>query len=50
VIRLLSPVLRPLFRWNHHWAILRAQEGLEPAAQAWRRATTEWIDRTGERP
>jgi hypothetical protein len=26
-------VLRPLFRWNHNWAIARAMEGLEPYAQ-----------------
>ena len=30
VLRVLTPVLRPLFRWNHAWAIARAQEGLEP--------------------
>ena len=29
----LSPVLRPLFRWNHAWAIARAREGLEPYAR-----------------
>jgi hypothetical protein len=28
----LTPFLRPLFRWNHAWAI--AQEGLEPYARA----------------
>jgi uncharacterized protein YndB with AHSA1/START domain len=32
-IRFLTPVLRPLFRWNHNWAIARAMEGLEPYAQ-----------------
>ncbi len=32
-IRVLTPVLRPLFRWNHSWAIARAKEGLEPYAQ-----------------
>jgi uncharacterized protein YndB with AHSA1/START domain len=32
-IRYLTPVLRPLFRWNHDWAIARAMEGLEPYAQ-----------------
>ena|SRR5581483_3239614 len=30
IVRALSPVLRPLFRWNHAWAIARAREGLEP--------------------
>jgi uncharacterized protein YndB with AHSA1/START domain/mannose-6-phosphate isomerase-like protein (cupin superfamily) len=33
LLRLLTPVLRPLFRWNHNWAIARAVEGLEPYAQ-----------------
>lgn len=32
-LRLLTPVLRPLFRWNHNWAIQRAKEGLEPYAR-----------------
>jgi mannose-6-phosphate isomerase-like protein (cupin superfamily)/uncharacterized protein YndB with AHSA1/START domain len=34
LLRVLTPVLRPLFRWNHNWAIGRAMEGLEPYAQA----------------
>jgi uncharacterized protein YndB with AHSA1/START domain/mannose-6-phosphate isomerase-like protein (cupin superfamily) len=33
LLRALTPVLRPLFRWNHNWAIARAREGLEPYAQ-----------------
>jgi uncharacterized protein YndB with AHSA1/START domain/mannose-6-phosphate isomerase-like protein (cupin superfamily) len=33
LLRALTPVLRPLFRWNHDWAIARAIEGLEPYAQ-----------------
>lgn len=33
LLRVLTPVLRPLLRWNHAWAIARAQEGLEPAAR-----------------
>jgi uncharacterized protein YndB with AHSA1/START domain/mannose-6-phosphate isomerase-like protein (cupin superfamily) len=33
LLRLLTPVLRPLLRWNHNWAIARAVEGLEPYAQ-----------------
>ena len=33
LLRTLTPVFRPLFRWNHNWAIARAREGLEPAAQ-----------------
>jgi mannose-6-phosphate isomerase-like protein (cupin superfamily)/uncharacterized protein YndB with AHSA1/START domain len=33
IVKALTPVLRPLFRWNHAWAIARAIEGLEPAAQ-----------------
>jgi hypothetical protein len=30
LLRYLTPVLRPLFRWNHNWAVARAREGLEP--------------------
>jgi uncharacterized protein YndB with AHSA1/START domain len=33
LLRRLTPVLRPLFRWNHNWAIARAIEGLEPFAR-----------------
>ncbi len=33
LLRVLTPVLRPAFRWNHAWAIARAREGLEPAAR-----------------
>lgn len=33
LLRVLTPVLRPLFRWNHNWAIARAIEGLEPYAR-----------------
>ena len=33
LLRVLSPLLRPAFRWNHNWAIARAMEGLEPYAQ-----------------
>src|SRR5919204_247976 len=33
ILRTLTPAFRPLFRWNHNWAIARAREGLEPAAQ-----------------
>jgi mannose-6-phosphate isomerase-like protein (cupin superfamily)/uncharacterized protein YndB with AHSA1/START domain len=33
LLKLLTPLLRPLFRWNHNWAIARAMEGLEPYAQ-----------------
>ncbi len=34
ILRALTPILRPAFRWNHAWAIARAREGLEPAARA----------------
>jgi uncharacterized protein YndB with AHSA1/START domain len=34
LLRVLTPVLRPLFRWNHNWSIQRAMEGLEPYARA----------------
>jgi mannose-6-phosphate isomerase-like protein (cupin superfamily) len=33
LLRVLTPLLRPLFRWNHAWAIARAIEGLEPYAR-----------------
>jgi uncharacterized protein YndB with AHSA1/START domain/quercetin dioxygenase-like cupin family protein len=33
LLRLLTPALRPVFRWNHNWAIARAMEGLEPYAR-----------------
>ena len=34
LLRVLTPVLRPAFRWNHAWAIARAREGLEPFARS----------------
>jgi hypothetical protein len=34
LLRILSPLLRPLFRWNHTWCIRRAQEGLGPYARS----------------
>ena len=34
LLRYLTPVLRPAFRWNHNWAIARAVEGLEPYARS----------------
>jgi mannose-6-phosphate isomerase-like protein (cupin superfamily)/uncharacterized protein YndB with AHSA1/START domain len=33
LLRTLTPVLRPVFRWNHNWAIARAMEGLESYAR-----------------
>ena len=33
LLRLLTPLRRPAFRWNHDWAIARAMEGLEPYAR-----------------
>jgi uncharacterized protein YndB with AHSA1/START domain len=33
LLRTLTPLLRPLFRANHNWAIARAMEGLEPYAR-----------------
>ena len=38
-LRVLTPVLRPVFRWNHAWAIARARDGLEPFAQRLAAAT-----------
>jgi uncharacterized protein YndB with AHSA1/START domain/quercetin dioxygenase-like cupin family protein len=34
LLRALTPVLRPLLRWNHNGAIARAIEGLEPYARS----------------
>jgi quercetin dioxygenase-like cupin family protein/uncharacterized protein YndB with AHSA1/START domain len=34
LLRLLTPFLRPVLRWNHNWAIARAVEGLEPYVRA----------------
>jgi hypothetical protein len=28
LLRLLSPILRPLFAWNHNWVMARGREGL----------------------
>jgi uncharacterized protein YndB with AHSA1/START domain/quercetin dioxygenase-like cupin family protein len=44
LLRMLTPVLRPLFRWNHNWAIARAMQGLEPYAQR-TAASTSGTDR-----
>jgi mannose-6-phosphate isomerase-like protein (cupin superfamily)/uncharacterized protein YndB with AHSA1/START domain len=33
LLRVLTPILRPLLAYNHNWAIARAVEGLEPYAQ-----------------
>jgi mannose-6-phosphate isomerase-like protein (cupin superfamily)/uncharacterized protein YndB with AHSA1/START domain len=33
LLKMLTPLLRPMFRWNHNWAIARAMEGLEPYAR-----------------
>jgi uncharacterized protein YndB with AHSA1/START domain len=40
LLRFLTPLLWPLFRWNHNWAIARAREGLEPYARRDRSAVT----------
>ena len=34
LLRYLTPVLRPIFRWNHNWSVKRAIEGLEPYARS----------------
>ncbi len=39
LLRYLTPVLRPVFRWNHNWSVKRAIEGLEPYARS--RASAE---------
>ena len=33
LLRVLTPVARPIFRWNHDWSAARAAEGLEPYAR-----------------
>jgi len=33
LLRVLTPILRPVFRWNHNVAIKRATAGLEPYAR-----------------
>jgi uncharacterized protein YndB with AHSA1/START domain/quercetin dioxygenase-like cupin family protein len=33
LLKVLTPVLRSLLRWNHNWAIARAMDGLEPFAR-----------------
>ncbi|HLY48222.1 MAG TPA: SRPBCC family protein [Solirubrobacteraceae bacterium] len=33
LLRILTPLLRPVFRWNHSWAIKAAMRGLEPYAR-----------------
>ena len=33
LLKVLTPILRPAFRWNHNWAIARAKDGLEPYAR-----------------
>jgi uncharacterized protein YndB with AHSA1/START domain len=34
LLRYLTPILRPVFRFNHNWSIQRAREGLEPYARS----------------
>jgi hypothetical protein len=34
LLKLLTPIARPLFRSNHDWSVERAQEGLEPYAHS----------------
>ena len=33
LLRVLTPVARPIFRWNHNWSAARPPEGLEPYAR-----------------
>ena len=41
LLRYLTPLLRPLFRLNHNWAIKRAIEGLEPYVRSRSSAPTD---------
>lgn len=34
LLRVLTPVARPIFRWNHNWSVERARVGLEPYARS----------------
>jgi uncharacterized protein YndB with AHSA1/START domain len=34
LLRYLTPILRPIFRWNHNWSAARAKEGLGPYARS----------------
>ena len=34
LLRVLTPILRPVFRWNHDWSVQRAIEGLQPYARS----------------
>jgi hypothetical protein len=34
LLRYLTPILRPIFRWNHNWSAARARDCLEPYARA----------------
>jgi uncharacterized protein YndB with AHSA1/START domain len=34
LLRVLTPIARPIFRWNHNWSVERAREGLEPFVRA----------------
>jgi hypothetical protein len=34
LLRTLTPIFRPIFRYNHNWSVKRAIEGLEPYARA----------------
>ena len=34
LLRYLTPIFRPIFRYNHNWSVKRAIEGLEPYASS----------------
>ena len=34
LLRYLTPIMRPIFRWNHNWSAARAKEGLQPYARS----------------
>jgi hypothetical protein len=50
VLRYLTPVLRPLFRWNHSWAVARARVGLEPIRPLTRRRLTPFWQKFSKFP
>lgn len=49
-LKLLAPLLRPAFAWNHRWTTLRGERGLrEYLAAARRKGSQEHIEATGSR-
>lgn len=41
ILRLLLPVLAPVFAWNHHWAMAKTEAGLQRELVRRRRAAVK---------